>query len=206
MTKECGVPKKFSVIGNWSFGCRRCPSQEPRRNSLVITLALLAFLIIAAVTDVSRRKIYNWTTYPGIIAGILLNGILQGSGGLEASVAGFLACGAIMLFCFVLFRLGGGDVKLVAMMGAFLGLQDGIEAMLWTFILGAIAGVAVLIWRVRFLTLVKQGLQHLWLVVRSRSWVPLPDEQREPLRSRLYLAPMSAVAVGIVRFGPLLLD
>jgi prepilin peptidase CpaA len=67
---------------------------------------------------------------------------------LEEGLKGFGACGLLMLICFVLFNIGGGDVKLVAMMGAFLGLERGLEAMLWTFVVGGAAGLAVLIWRV----------------------------------------------------------
>ena len=33
-----------------------------------------------------------------------------------------------------MFKVGGGDVKLIAMLGAFLGPEQGITAMLWTFV------------------------------------------------------------------------
>ena len=35
-------------------------------------------------------------------------------------------------------QVGGGDVKLIAMLGAFLGPEQGITAMLWTFVCGAL--------------------------------------------------------------------
>ena len=38
---------------------------------MVSTLTLLVLTAIAAYTDATRHKIYNWTTYPGIIAGIV---------------------------------------------------------------------------------------------------------------------------------------
>ncbi len=46
-----------------------------------------------------------------------------------------------MLVLFVFFRIGGGDVKLLAMLGAFLGLEQGIETLLWTFVLGGAVGL-----------------------------------------------------------------
>ena len=38
---------------------------------------------------------------------------------------GLAACGLVMLVCFVIFRVGGGDVKLIAMLGAFLDRSKG---------------------------------------------------------------------------------
>ena len=39
---------------------------------MLATLLLVVLVLIAAVTDATRHRIYNWTTYPGIIAGALL--------------------------------------------------------------------------------------------------------------------------------------
>jgi prepilin peptidase CpaA len=166
--------------------------------SLVVTVLLLALLAIATVTDVRRHKIYNWNTYPGILAGFAVNGLEAGWPGLEDSLVGFAACFGIMLLCFVLFNIGGGDVKLIAMMGAFLGLRQGIEAMLWTFVLGSIAGVAILVWKIGAWRILSKGVHHLRLVVRARSWISLTDEERQPLRRWLFLAPSAFAAVCLV--------
>ena len=159
------------------------------------TGVLLAFLLVASYTDITRHKIYNWTTYPGIVLAFLLGGLDRGAVDLSDSFAGFFACGSIMLVCFVLFNMGGGDLKLIAMMGAFLGLHRGIEAMLWMFVLGGIMGTAILIWEVGFARLVMNTLRHLWLVVRARGWMPLTEDERKPLRRWLFLAPSALAAV-----------
>lgn len=156
---------------------------------------LLVFLLVAAATDVRRHKIYNWTTYPGMIAGFLLNAVQHRWAGIEQSALGFLLCGFVMLFCFVLFNVGGGDVKLLAMMGAFLGLQKGVEALLWTFVLGAVMGVVLLIWRFGLLAMIANTWRHLRLVFRARGWVPLTEEERKPLQRWLFLAPSALAAV-----------
>jgi len=156
---------------------------------------LLAFLILATITDVRRHKIYNWNTYLGMTAGLLVNAWQDRWMGVESSLLGFLACGFVMLFCFVLFNVGGGDVKLIAMMGAFLGLQKGIEAMLWTFVLGGVCGLAMIIWRHGLLTIIANTFQHLRLVMRARSWIPLTNKERQPLERWLYLAPAAVAAV-----------
>ncbi len=184
---------------------------------MIATGLLLAFLLTAAVTDLWRQKIYNWTTYPGILIGLGLNVVgaivemvrepddrlrrLVGWIGLQESVAGLFACGLIMLICLAFFRIGGGDVKLVAMLGAFLGLEQGIEAVLWTFVFGGCVGLIVLVWRVGVIKLLVQSFRRVAAALRFGGWLPLTDEERSHLKSRLFLAPMAAAAVIVVRFS-----
>lgn len=161
---------------------------------------LLVLVLISAVTDLKYHKIYNWTTYPGIAAGLLVHALGWDEVGLEEGLKGLAACGVIMLVCFVLFGIGGGDVKLIAMIGAFLGLEQGLEAMLWTFVVGGAAGLAALIWRVGFLSLVKKVARHLLWMLRLAHWLPLSESERNLLQPPLYLAPSAVVAVLIVTF------
>lgn len=168
----------------------------------IIGTVLLGFLVAAAVTDVREHKILNWTTYPGMIAGPILNVYFHGGPGIYDSISGFLACGISMVVCFVLFNVGGGDVKLIAMMGAFLGLENGIEAMLWTFIIGGAGGVIMLIARFGVLHLIKKSFEHLRIVWRAKGWVAPTEEEREPLQRWLFLAPAGLVAACIVLGKP----
>jgi len=188
---------------------------------MVATVLLLGLLVVATATDLRRHKIYNWTTYPGILAALVLNGIgtvlvattgtdpdglrqtLQSLGwvGLAESVIGFLACGLVLLACYVLFKVGGGDVKLMAMLGAFLGADRGIEAMLWTFVLGGAMGLVVLVWRVGPVRLTARVLrQVLWTISLGR-WSPLTPDERAQLQPPLFLAPSALAAAIIVQFS-----
>ena len=164
---------------------------------------LLALLCVAAWTDFRSHTIYNWNCYPGIIAGLALNsaglGITEpGFDGLWFATAGFLSCGMIMLTAFVFFQMGGGDVKLLAMIGSFLGLQSGIEALLWTFSLGLIFGISAIIWQYGAVALLRRGLEHAAAVLKARSWIPLHRDEKKPLKQGLFLAPSALIAVCIV--------
>jgi len=148
---------------------------------MVATVILLGLLLVAAVTDVWRRKIYNWTIYPGILIALGLNGLawvlgvdatsgiapFWGVVGFADSLLGFLLCGAIVLVCYVFFSggVGGGDVKLIAMMGAFLGVHRGLEALLWTFILGGCMALIALVWQVGLLKLLATWLKYILILV-----------------------------------------
>ena len=184
---------------------------------MLVTVLLLGLVLIATVTDLLRHKIYNWTTYSGILAALGLSAagsVLLEKGGVEQarlesigwlplsqSVCGLAACGLLLLVCFVFFKIGGGDVKLVAMLGAFLGWEKGLEAMLWTFVLGGCAGLIVLIWRVGPLRLVARSARQILWTLRLGHWSPLSEEEREMLRPPLFLAPCALAAVVIVRFS-----
>jgi len=171
--------------------------------SSVLALALTA---VAAWTDARRHLIYNWTTYPGVVAGLLVNGMVDGWLGVTDALAGFAVCGGLMVACFVFFgpELGGGDVKLIAMMAACLGLNDGILAMLWTFVVGFFGGLAYLIW--------SEGTVKLWLRGRAfineaivmRGKVTQVPGDDSPLKRWLFLGPAACLACGIVRWNVLI--
>lgn len=183
---------------------------------MLAIVLLFALLILATVTDARERRIYNWTTYPGMIAALAINAIgslLERQGlasetlqswmgwiGLGESVIGWLACGGVMLVCFVFFRIGGGDVKLMAMVGAFLGLDRGLESLLWTFVIGGCVGLIVLVWRVGAWRLLARVIRHLAYMLRLGSWLPLGPEERRELQPPLFLAPCALAGVVVVQF------
>lgn len=184
---------------------------------MVTTTILLILLGIASVTDVFGHRIYNWNTYSGILAAWGLSALgmaLEASDTVSSqtlahwgwirppdSLFGFLVCGFALLVCFVFFKVGGGDVKLMAMMGAFLGLERGIEAMLWTFVLGGCVALVILIWRVGPLPLVTRVLRQLLWTIRLRWWPPLTEDEHAQLQLPLFLAPSALLATLIVQFS-----
>lgn len=184
-----------------------------------MTLVLVGFLLVSTFTDVRQHKIYNWTTYPGIVAALVISGIATCLGidvinGSQAqaetlgivswpdSMTGLLACGAMMVVCYVFFPggVGGGDVKLIAMIGAYLGVMSGLEAMLWTFVLGGCAALISLVWRFGFWKLATRSVRFAWYRLRLGSAFELNESEREPLRTELFLAPSALLGVVIVRF------
>ena len=110
---------------------------EPR------TAFLFALLVTASVSDYRTHKIPNWLTAGGIVFALIYNtavpfyrdqGFLWACGGL---LVGFL----IMLPCYALRIMGAGDVKLMAMVGAFLGVTDTLHAVFYSFLAGGIAAL-----------------------------------------------------------------
>ena len=182
---------------------------------MVVTVLLFGLLLVATYTDVRWRKIYNWTTYPGILLAIVLSmtgsflassfasepSSVWGVATLSDSLLGFLACGGAMLVCYVFFPggVGGGDIKLLAMVGAFLGVMAGLEVMLWTFVLAACMALIVLVWRHGLVTLIVRAAKFALYKLRLGSGFQLSDQERQPMKTDLFLSPSAMAAFWIVR-------
>jgi Flp pilus assembly protein protease CpaA len=172
---------------------------------MMVAMALVTGLTaVAAVTDLRWHKIYNWLTYPGMLVALL---VAFGpprwnvSSGWEDCLQGWAVCGGLMVTAFLLFpSMGGGDVKLIAMQGAYLGVERGVLAMLWTFVFAAVAALAIVVWRVGAWRLLREGFgQLVWLVKTGRPR-PLAPSERAVLQPALPLAAAALPAVLVVCF------
>lgn len=114
---------------------------------------LVLLLLTAARQDLKSATIPNALVAVGIVVALLLHGVLpRGNGflspipgglGLLAALQG-LAIGFAVLFPAYLVRaMGAGDVKLMAMVGAFLGPNDILPALVGTFLAGGVLALVV---------------------------------------------------------------
>ena len=91
--------------------------------------------------------------------------------------------------------IGGGDVKLLAMVGAMAGLEKGLEVLLWAFIIGSCAGLVVLIWKLGLIALVTRATQLVVGVISLGTLLRVPNEEQEALKLPIFLGPCVAVAL-----------
>ncbi len=175
---------------------------------MVAVYLLFLFVLIATFTDLQQQKIFNWTTYTGILVAFAVSAMASGLNqsqlsmvGFQSSLLGFIACGGIMLLCFMVFSIGGGDVKLLAMIGAFLGPTRGIEVLLWTCVIGAALAVLILIWKMGAVTLLKRIVQQAVYRTNLGEFDKKTEAEDQLLKLTLYLAPSALLAVTIVHFS-----
>ncbi|MDH6590743.1 prepilin peptidase CpaA [Variovorax sp. TBS-050B] len=127
---------------------------------------LLVLLLMAAVSDWRFYRIPNWLTFGGMVFAVIYGTFAARTPAAGASLAlGGLATGfAIMLPFYLLGIMGAGDVKLMAMVGAFLGPYQTLVAILFTCIAGGVAAIAFALHRRRLchmLSNVKHAAQGL---------------------------------------------
>jgi leader peptidase (prepilin peptidase) / N-methyltransferase len=119
----------------------------------LLLLARLIFgcaMLVLFVIDLQHRILPNVITLPGIVAGLLLSEVA--GPGWKDSVIGILAGGGVLwAIAEVYYRvrkqegLGMGDVKMLAMIGAFLGWKLMLLTLVLASFSGTIVGVGVLI-------------------------------------------------------------
>jgi prepilin peptidase CpaA len=119
---------------------------DPLTN-LSLTACLLALLAIAMLTDFRDRRIPNSIVMIGLVIGVLGHGWSAGFGGLAVGAIG--ACVGLLCFLplYIAGGMGAGDVKLMAMCGAFLGAVHTIIAAAATLFVGSILGIAWTVWQ-----------------------------------------------------------
>jgi leader peptidase (prepilin peptidase)/N-methyltransferase len=106
-------------------------------------------LIVLFAIDLEHHLLPNVITLPGVVVGFLLS--LVGPPGWLASLIGILAGGGILfLIAEIYFRvrheegLGMGDVKMLAMIGAFLGWKLALVTLMMASIAGSVVGLLLI--------------------------------------------------------------
>ena len=103
-------------------------------------------LLIAAVWDIRFKRIPNWLTFPSMIVALSYHVISGGVDGLLFSLGGAAAGMAILIIPYFMRGMGAGDVKLVGVVGAFLGVGKMLLALLWTALVGGLYAIVLLIY------------------------------------------------------------
>jgi prepilin peptidase CpaA len=125
--------------------------------SILSATLLGATLAAACWTDVRTRRIPNRLVLLGTLAGLALNTLLPPGAGLLSTAPGGLGLSnalggcalglAALLPLYLLRTMGAGDVKLMAMTGAFLGPGATLGAVLMTLLAGGILALALASWQ-----------------------------------------------------------
>ncbi len=113
---------------------------------------LLITVITCAYTDTARGKIYNVVTIPALLLGfavsLLLDSFAPGNRHLLDSALGLAAGGGLFGLVYLMRGMGGGDVKMMAAIGAISAdWRFAVLAAFYSALVGAVIGIGILIWR-----------------------------------------------------------
>jgi Flp pilus assembly protein protease CpaA len=132
----------FALLALWRFGV------TPRWCQL---LPLLGALALVVVLDLRLRLIPDLVTLPGLVYALGLAAVSERDPTFFDAALGALAGGGMVLLVAVVSRggMGGGDIKLMAMLGAALGWRAAVTALALSQVVAAIIVVGLLVVRRR---------------------------------------------------------
>ncbi|MEX4001588.1 prepilin peptidase [Paraburkholderia sp. EG285A] len=121
-----------------------------------VPMCAIALAILAASTDIVSRRIPNLLILLGLVSALAVQIALRGalSGGalwLGGAVTGF----AVLLPFYLLRGMAAGDVKLLMMLGAWLGAAATVDIAVNTFIIGGVWSLGIALIRGRLVRLMR---------------------------------------------------
>ncbi len=165
----------FSFL--WLLGrCRRCQRNIPTRYPIIevtnglgyllvvwrfgltwptiIYAGLVSLFLVVSWIDWDHKIIPDVITLPGIVIGFLCATLVLPTGWANSLMGIFVGGGMLLILAWVspfLFGkegIGGGDIKFLAMVGAFLGWQQAILTLMVGSVVGAFVGIVLLAMKV----------------------------------------------------------
>jgi len=155
-----------------------------------LTASLVLLVLLAAVFDLWKRRIYNYLTLPALVVGL---GCRLATGGMDGLLAGLGGCAVgfgVMLVLFLLGGMGGGDVKLMSAVGVYLGWELSLRALVFAMVIGAACALVMIVVRGR----VRQTFKNICLMLVSLV-VPGMRPAPPPKEGALYLPFGLAIAL-----------
>jgi leader peptidase (prepilin peptidase)/N-methyltransferase len=117
----------------------------------IVFAALASALLVIFFIDVDFQIIPDVITLPGIIAGLAVSFIPEGITPVQSLIGLLVGGGALYLialagdFMFKKESMGGGDIKMAAMLGAFLGWQKVLLVFMSSAVIGLVVSLVLMI-------------------------------------------------------------
>ncbi|HEY0585977.1 MAG TPA: prepilin peptidase [Pseudoduganella sp.] len=163
--------------------------------------ATIGIVLTAAAIDLDRRRIPNWLTFGAWIAALpvqmAIHGVATGS---LAWLYGWLVGLALFLPFYLLRGMAAGDVKLLATVGAWLGVSMVLKIALATCVIGGVWALALLlVTRQTLATLSRVG--HMLRVAIQRGARPVQPEAEASAGSIPYGVAIAAGTLAMLFAG-----
>ena len=171
--------------------------------ALIHFVPLFALLILAAGVDLRHRRIPNWVTLSMAVGGVLQSFTHSHTVTPAQSIAGLSAGFFLPLLLFVLNAIGGGDVKLLAAVGAWIGPVNILLVFILKDLIGLVLVLAQATCQGRLRTLLKNSTVVALNLVHLRE-VGLQTVQQVGLSCKSVDKPLPMAVPILVAVGLLL--
>jgi prepilin peptidase CpaA len=165
--------------------------------SLIVRLAMIVVGLVACGFDFRTRRIPNALTLPAATIAVVVHGVAHGMSGVGASLGGFGLGILLFLPGFALGGMGGGDVKLLAAFGAWIGPVGTAWMALYAGVAGGVMAVAVALFHGYLRQAVRNvgGMVLQWFLTGLKSIPHLTLEQQGSAPRLAYALPITVGAL-----------
>ena len=166
------------------------------------TAVLFVLLVAASVSDYRSYRIPNWLTFGGAVFALVYKTVIAVSpaSALLASLGGLLLGFFIMLPLYLFGVMGAGDVKLMAMVGAFLGVHETFQAVLFAFVVGGVAAIGFALFKGKLGRLLRNARNAMYGILAMSMAGARPDARIDASQSIGKLPYGICISVGTIGF------
>lgn len=134
---------------------------------LILLIPLGATLAAAAFTDWRERKVYNSLTYPMVAIGLIIHAAIAGWAGLGGGLLAAFVALVIGISLLPFGVMGGGDTKLLMVVGAFLGLKGLAAVFFYSVLCGAVLGLTMATFNGYLFLMIKRMFNFMRGMIRA---------------------------------------
>jgi len=165
----------------------------------VPVIVVLVAALVAAATDIWKFKVYNVLTLPLLVSGLLYHAFRAE---LADSLLGVLFGFAALIVLYIIGGMGAGDVKLMAAVGAWLGMPLTFYVFIASSLAAGVYSIGLVVWTGQ-VGETAVNLQILWLRLASvgrylGSEDKVESEVRRSDRRKRIIPFAAMVAIGLV--------
>jgi len=156
-------------------------------------LLLIIIFVPAVALDIRSHRIPNWLSLSGWACGLVLGAWLGGWEGFLEAGSGLLLLLALTLPFFIFGWMGAGDVKLIAAVGAVVGVGLALNVLLGIVLSGLVMSLVVLAWKGELLNAFRRYMVILGVsfIEKRPTYISPPETQ-----TRLVLPYAVPIAAG----------
>lgn len=142
-------------------------------------ILLFLILLIGLFCDFLTYKIPNKLILCGAVGGSLVFLFERGLSDIPILIIGFLIPVCVLILPYGIGALGAGDVKLFSIMTAFIGIKPTLICMIFSFCVGAVISLLILLYNKSLIRRLKKILIFLFTVVRTGKVIPYYDTNKD---------------------------
>ncbi len=162
---------------------------------------LLHFIGAAVLWDITQKRIPNEVIITGLFLGVTYQLWCFRWMGLLFFLSGAMLPIVLLWILYYFRMIGAGDIKLLCMIGGFLGPTGGFYSILDTFLIGGVISSILFLKRRNFFSRLCYFKRYLFQYLETRQWEPYRKPEDEDSHLYFSIPVFLSVLVYVVRMN-----